>query len=112
MQKDRLAPLRAEGLIEPLRHRIEIDERHVLLVCDATNRLGEIAERLDHIASVIEATTGDRCHEHRPSFSGTNPVHKVDERRGVAGECAGVRTPRLLVVVAELDEDEVAGLEL
>jgi hypothetical protein len=74
--------------------------------------LGEIAKRLDDLARRVEATPGDGGDEHGLSALGQDGVDVSLQSGRVGGERADPLPFFLLVVMAELDEDEVARAEL
>ena len=90
----------------------DVEEGDTLLGSDLAHGLGIVGVAVAVELSALEPAAGDRSQEHRGAALLTDAVDKVAEvvlvgaeRRGVAGGIVG-----LGVVVAELDEDIVAGL--
>ena len=79
---------------------------------DPPHRLREVAERLDHPPRVVESPPGYRGHEHRPAAPLPDHPHELPKCGRVAREGAGGVSLRLLIVVAELDQHDVARAQL
>ena len=113
MHQRTLRPLLTKRLIEGCRHAGEVDDRHILPPGHSLHGLRIVAVGvLDGLVVVIEEATG--CGRAEDDVA-SRFAHTVDEylqiaRIGIPGAVAGLLL--LLIVVAELHDDIVAGLQL
>ena len=104
----------AEGLEEGPGHGVEVDEGHVLLGGDLADGLGVVAEGVGDVAGGVEGIAVHGGDEDGRGSGGAGPGDVLGEEALVLGygddRLVGLRVV-LLVVVVELHEEVVAGLD-
>ena len=102
--------LSPQSFVKQCAHCVQVNERHVLFLCNLPHGLRVIAVRICYVAVFIEGASLHRRDENRNAAARTRACDKFFERSFVGRECTCALALLLLVVVPVLYEQIIAGL--
>src|SRR6266545_1419970 len=91
---------------------MQIDQRDVHFPGDAADRFGIVTVRIDDASRRVERATVHRREQYRNCLAVTRSENELPQRSGKGRERANAFALLFHVIVAELDEQIIAGLDL